>query len=536
MPYRWYIMAAAILCLMPGWLHAQEESCEITGIRLVSATPDSARFEVAYFIPPSFSMPCFIGAYVPDISTAAAGFSYVPAGTLPEGIPKGARSFNDSTTFDVHFTGTRTLRTSTVEVILFEKDKILCTRTFAVDKTWEAHGSALEGVTLASGILARNAVEREAHDRDRDGLIDEREGALADACRPYVRFDSDESARMDFEPVTLFQVRPVDLRSPDNLKVEITWVLLYRQDLGYGEGSWCGGAHAGDIAALRYELMSQDGGTTWTVAAIRLGRKEPLVWRQGMTLETYGSHPVLSISSGNHNPYFSTEFDGQDSPYSFWGCNENVNGRGALVMPDLRSVWGDVYNNVGEPEFHPGPPFINSLENIYAGQSAWQDQYFFSRKAGRVNRFWQSGPWQGGTPHGVRLKAYGHSGRFIRHRRFQAELTSLNSSIEKQAATFVIVPGLADATRISFEALDRPGYFLCARDFRIKLVKPTDEAARKDATFKKVRGLADKSCSSFESVSHRGYFIRQKDSHIVLEKGKDEQFRTDATFCIVDPE
>ena len=536
MPYRWYMLIAAVLCLMPGWSYAQEEACEIQGIRMVSTGPDTARFEVAYFIPPGFTQPCFIGAYVPDISTAAAGFSYAPAGSLPEGVTKGARSFHADTTFAVRFTGPRTVRTGSIEVILFEKDKILCSRTFALDKTWEAHGSALEGVTLSSCILARTAVEREASDRDRDGLIDGMEAELADACRPYARFDSDESARAEYEPVTLFQVRPLDLRSPDNLAIAITWAFLYREDLGYGPGSWCGGAHAGDIATARYELFSKDGGKTWTMAVIRLGRKDPLVWRQNTLLETYGAHPVLSISAGNHNPYFSAAYDGQDSPYSFWGCNENVNGRGALVMPDLKSVWGDVFNNVGEPDFHPGPPFINSLESIYDGQSAWQDQNFFSHKAGRINRLWLSTPWQGGILHGIRLRAYGHTDRFIRHRRFLGELTRLNSSIEKQAATFLIVPGLADAKRISFEAVDRPGYFLCARDFRIKLVKPTGETALRDATFKKIRGLADKSCASFESSSHPGYFIRQRDFHIVLEKGKDDQFRTDATFCIVEPE
>ena len=536
MPYRWYLLVAAILCLMPVWLYAQEESCEIRGIRMVSSAPDTARFEVAYVIPSSFSMPCFIGAYVPDTATAAAGFSYTPAGGLPEGVPKGERPFSAASTITVRFAGPRTLSTDSIEVILFEKEKILCSRIFHLDKIWEAHASTLEGVQLARGILARTIVEREAHDRDRDGLIDEMEGLLADACRPYLRFDSNESARQANEPVTLFQVRPLDLRSADNLKLEIAWTLLFRQDLGYGPDSWCGSSHAGDITTAHYELVSADGGATWTVTMIKLGGKEHLVWRRGSILETYGAHPVLCISAGNHNPYFQALDGSRNSPYSSWGCNDNVDGRGDLVMPELKSVWGDVFNNVGEPEYHPGPPFINSLERIYAGQSACHDQKFFSRKAGRINRVWLSEPWQGGVPRSYRLKAYGYADRFIRHRRFLGELTRLNSSIEKRAATFLIVPGLADDKRISFEALDRPGYFLCAQDFRIKLVKPADEAARRDATFKKVRGLADKSCSSFESVSHHGYYIRQKDFHIVLEKGKDDQFRADATFCIMDPD
>jgi len=530
------MVIATILCLMPVGLYAHEESCEINGIRMVSATPDTLRFEVTYFIPPSLSTPCFIGAYVPDASHAAAGFSYLPAGALPNGVPKGVRPFSADTTVAVRFAGPRTLSTDSIEVILFEKDRILCSRIFPLDKTWEAHASSLEDVTLARGILAETAVQREAHDRDRDGLIDEMEGVLADACRPYLRFDSHESARKEYEPVTLFQVRPLDLRSPENLRLEIRWTFLYGRDLGYGPASWCGGSHAGDIATARYELVSTDGGTTWTIAMIKLGGKDQLVWRPGAILESYGAHPVFCISAGNHNPYFRAADDGRNSPYSSWGCNDNVDGRGDLIMTDLKSVWGDVFNNVGEPEFHPGPPFINSLERIYPGQSAWRDQHFFSRKAGRINRVWLSEPWQGGVPRGYRLRAYGYADRFIRHRRFQGELTRLNSSIEKQAATFLIVPGLADHRLISLEALDRPGYFLCTQDFRIKLVKPSDEIARRDATFRKVRGLADKSCSSFESFSHRGFYIRQKDFHIVLEKGDDDQFLTDATFCIMNPD
>lgn len=534
---RWYVFILVVLCLMPGWVYARGNSCEIRDIRLISGGPDMARFQVSYSIPPAITGPCFIGAYVPDMTTPGDGFRYEPAGALPEGIPKGVQNFHDAVSFSVSYSGAQTLTTSTIEVILFEKDKILCSRTFVLQKRWETHGSITESVRLTHNILARSAVELEGLDRDRDGLIDEAEGELADACRPYLRFDSDEKARAVFEPVTLFQVRPVDLRAPGNFRIKVVWAFLYRQNGGYGPDSWCGGGHAGDITTAGYELSSQDGGVSWSIVAITLGQKENLIWRSGAAgLETYGAHPVLFVSAGRHNLYFSKDYDHRGSRYSFWGCREDVNGQGVLVMPDLASVWGDTFNNVGEPESHPGPPFINSLDKIYAGQSVWETQNFYSRAAGRIHRLWVSTPWQGGISKGYRIQAYGYPERFIRHRRFMGELTRLYSSREKQSATFRIIPGLADDHLISFEAVDHPGYFLCVQDFRIKLIKPADEGTRRDATFKKVRGLAKKSCTSFESSSHPEYFIRQRDFHIVLEKGGDDQFRTDATFCIGDPE
>lgn len=523
-----------LLCLMSPPL-AAEETCAIRALRLVASSPDTVRFQVEYFIPPSYTNPCFIGAYAPNATTPDAHFRYDPAGALAIGVPKGERPFSDDVSFSVTYAGPQTITTKTVEVIIYEKESILCSQIFPVEKCWEPHGAPPTGLRIERSLLARP--EEAAADLDHDGLIDAMENRLAEVSRPYLRFDSAERSRAGFEPVTLFQVRPLDLSAFGDLRVAITWMFLFRQDGGYGAASRCRGAHAGDIETAHYELSSHDGGATWDIIAIQLSDKPELAWRtQGSGLETYGGHPVLAVAAGTHHLYFSNAYDHRDSPYSRWGCIEEVNARGALVMPDLKPLGDSAWGNVGEPESHPSPPFIASLDRIYPGQSAWGDQPFFSSAAGRIAQQWTTAPWKGRLAPGYRLQAYGSPDLFVRHRRYLGELTRLYSSIEKQSATFRIVPGLADPALVSFEAVDYPGFYLCAQDARMKLMKRTDnDLFRQDATFRLVPGLADKNAASFESSHTPGAFIRQREAHLFLESGDNATFRTDATFRIITP-
>jgi hypothetical protein len=525
------------LFLMPGIIRAQEEACEIREVKLVSSGPDKARFQVAYSIPPSFANPCFVSAYLPDMTKPDAGFRYDPEGFLPLGVPKGNVPFGDKTTFEVAYTGLQPVRTSTLEVIIYEKGRIICSKVFPLEKTWEPHGESPSGIILERILLVRSSEEMEKRDLDHDGLVDDLEDSLAAACHPYFVFDADEQAREPLEPVTLFQVRPLDVSNYANLRVRIRWVFLYRKDGGYGPDSWCKDGHAGDIETAWYDLASQDGGLSWDIVRIGLDDEGRLEWRPGKPgLETYGSHPVIRVSAGKHHQYFSSAYDHQNSVYSTWGCNEDVNGKGAFFIPDLQSVNKAMFNNVGEPEHHPFPPFIGSLDRIYPGQSVWGEKPFFSTSCGPIAREWMTFAWRGGIPEGYRLQSYAYPDLFIRHRRYLGELTKLYSTIEKQSATFMILPGLADSTVVSFEAINYPGYYLRAEDARIKLQKLTDDKDfGKDATFRMVPGLADKTWTSFESFSKPGNFMRQRDLHLYLEKGDDEQFRKDATFRIIPP-
>jgi hypothetical protein len=59
------------------------------------------------------------------------------------------------------------------------------------------------------------------------------------------------------------------------------------------------------------------------------------------------------MAAHKHHQYFSTSNDEKDSPYSDYGCNDDVNGKGARILPSLVSPFPDKRpNNVGEPELH----------------------------------------------------------------------------------------------------------------------------------------------------------------------------------------
>jgi hypothetical protein len=219
-------------------------------------------------------------------------------------------------------------------------------------------------------------------DRDHDGLVDTLEGELANAFRPYIIFDSAESARQEFEPVTLFQVRPVNLLDKSKLRIGIMWVFLFRNDGGYGPDSFCRDAHEGDNDSAYYELESNDEGVTWTLCRACLSSKG-IEWPLNSRLEVYDlTHPIIYMSAGKHHEYFTRDNDHCDSRYSDWYCNDDVNGLGHRVLVDLHSIgkvqpkFKGLYNNVGEPGFH-GFPFVNDLSPYYPEQSAWGTHNFY---------------------------------------------------------------------------------------------------------------------------------------------------------------
>ncbi|MGQ9638618.1 MAG: hypothetical protein ACUVT6_12650 [Thermodesulfobacteriota bacterium] len=232
-------------------------------------------------------------------------------------------------------------------------------------------------------------------DLDRDGLLDMLEGELAMIFSPHLIFDSDEKARKPHEPVVLFQVRPLDLRSLVR-QITIKWVFLFRRDGGYGPSSSCRDAHDGDNDDAYYEVTSRDHGRTWTITKIKLSFKD-LEWPRTSRLEVDElTHPIIYMSAHKHHMYFTKDWDGKDSIYSDWDCNDDVNGQGSRVRADVisfrRANPQILYNNVGEPESHPSPPFVNDLSYFYSGQSAWQDKNFYG--AGNIKTKWMTFRWK----------------------------------------------------------------------------------------------------------------------------------------------
>lgn len=262
--------------------------------------------------------------------------------------------------------------------------------------------SALSAVSLERTLLAVSDLDKRNGDNDSDGLFDPGELNLAHQVRPYCIFDSAEKARQPHEPVTLFQVRPLNLSNDSGLRIKIKWVFLFRRDGGYGPDCTVEGwdDHDGDNDTAFYELRSHDDGLTWKIVRIGLGGEGGLEWRPGKTgLKVYRRHhPVIYMSAHKHHEYFTTTYDHKDSLYSrpVLGirCNDDVNGRGARVLVNVRSLPRFLFgNNVGEPDCHPAPLFVNDLSDFYRGHSAWGKKDFYDSVCGTVRRKWMTHGW-----------------------------------------------------------------------------------------------------------------------------------------------
>ena len=214
-------------------------------------------------------------------------------------------------------------------------------------------------------------------DRDGDGLRDEMENWFAERFRPLLKFDSSEKARQWFEPLTLFQVRPK--AEGEGHVLRIKWVFLFGWDGGYGPSSRClPDSHIGDNDTALFELESSDS-RTWTLRKVDVGWKGH-GWPANSRLEVHElQHPIIYVSGSKHHQYLTRDRDHKGSLYSgFWDCDEDVDGGGTALMPELRSVDGVRFNNVGEPERHgPDWGFIDDLAPFYPGHSAWENQRFY---------------------------------------------------------------------------------------------------------------------------------------------------------------
>lgn len=142
------------------------------------------------------------------------------------------------------------------------------------------------------------------------------------------------------------------------------------------------------------------------------------------------------------------------------------------------------------------------------------------------------------------IESYSYHDYFARHRYYRGEITRINSVLDKEDATFRIVPGLADggytlvsdSRYVSFESLNCPGHYLRHRHYKIRLDPHSyDRLYREDATFRIVPGLADNTWFSFESYNYPGYYIRCRNYRLNIEKGNNNRFKTDATFDLVSP-
>ena len=133
-----------------------------------------------------------------------------------------------------------------------------------------------------------------------------------------------------------------------------------------------------------------------------------------------------------------------------------------------------------------------------------------------------------------RLQTY-TGDRFVRHANFDARLdANVSPALD---ARWRLVPGLsgAGAGSVSFESVNAPGYYLRHVNFDFVLAKHDGSATfRSDATFRRVAGLADASAVSFQAVNYAERYIRNVGGQLKLDTLSGTSARSEATFRLVD--
>lgn len=121
------------------------------------------------------------------------------------------------------------------------------------------------------------------------------------------------------------------------------------------------------------------------------------------------------------------------------------------------------------------------------------------------------------------------AGNFIRHANGRGRIDpNVNPLADSQ---FVMVPGLANSSAVSFRSVNFPTAYLRHRNGEIWLdVSDGSALFNADATFYKRPGLANSAYVSFESYNFPGRYIRHRNSLLYSESGSGSLFNSDATF------
>ena len=184
----------------------------------------------------------------------------------------------------------------------------------------------------------------------------------------------------------------------------------------------------------------------------------------------------------------------------------------------------DRFINLGMPIALESDDFLRAM--LYGTQSLVD--------SGQVRERYDSATRPNQVDSFVSLRSFNYPTRFVGHQDGLGELMEVQSELDKQAAEFRIVPGLADSTAISFESVSHPGHYLRHQDYRVKLHPFSDESLFKaDATFWVVPGLAEASGFSFKSYNYPDRYLRHSYFHMMVEAGSGSLFMQDATFDMV---
>lgn len=136
----------------------------------------------------------------------------------------------------------------------------------------------------------------------------------------------------------------------------------------------------------------------------------------------------------------------------------------------------------------------------------------------------------------ISLESRNFPGHYVRHQDFRGKITSISTGLDRDDASFRLVPGLSGGARtVSLESINYPGHYLRHQGFELKLhpMENTD-LFQKDATFTIERGRieATETGISFRSVNYPDRYIRHRNFLLYLEGGDDPLAKKDATFQI----
>ncbi|MEU0559636.1 AbfB domain-containing protein [Dactylosporangium sp. NPDC006015] len=134
--------------------------------------------------------------------------------------------------------------------------------------------------------------------------------------------------------------------------------------------------------------------------------------------------------------------------------------------------------------------------------------------------------WRIGTPwfrsdvsvaggfHSLRATTPGFTDRYVRHQSNLGVLSQISASspvLDREDATFDVVPGLADNTCYSFESRNFPGRYLRHNDYRVKLAASDGSAVfNADATFCAKAGVR------FQSYNFPDMYLRHYNSELSI--------------------
>lgn len=289
------------------------------------------------------------------------------------------------------------------------------------------------------------------------------------------------------------------------------------------------------------------GSFEWTVSD---GLRRYLIRDKGWNLRVYPGSFIPSLENNDRLPVVfaascdTAMFHFPDMPY------QDVNGQEYNCNAvDPEQFDGDA--SFLQARIFPGDPSVFTLFStnldptatvevddsglFVTGEASWSVDNLFRLTAPLVDPrdYWYS------------LRSQNYPNHYLRHRLFRAELTEIESTLDRKDATFRIVPGLGDPDTVtstheyvSFESWNYPGYFLVEIDGKLYLRERgvCDADFNHRATFRVRSALSGaQNHYSFESLVGEGRYIRHRDFRLRVEEGSGELFEEDSSFRLVGP-